>query len=140
MNNLKDSVGAEMRMVQAENSDDDCLSRWFAVDDPFGLHARNAALFVKTVSNYDVKVIVSKKKGRAVNGRSIMNLLTLDIPRGEKFQVIVEGPEAAATLDALDHFFSGEANQSKQGGHPFPVFSMSLAAGLTQQGSALISA
>jgi len=140
MNNAKESVGSEMRMVQAGNSDDSCLSRWFVVDDPFGLHARNAALFVKTVSEYNVKVIVSKKKGRAVNGRSIMNLLTLDIPRGEKFQVIVEGPEAAETLNALDRFFSGEASQSNQGSSPFPVFSMSLDAGLTQHGSALISA
>ncbi len=65
-----------------------------------GLHARAAATFVRALSGLKAEVEVSWE-GRTVNGRSMLDLMTLGAPRGSLLDVRVSGDDAVAALAAL---------------------------------------
>ena len=57
------------------------LSRNLKIVNQYGIHARPAALFVKTASRFDADVFVEKDDNR-VSGKSIMGLMTLEASLG----------------------------------------------------------
>jgi len=65
-----------------------------------GLHARAAAIFVRALSGLNAEVQVSWE-GRTVNGRSMLDLMTLGAPRGSKLEVWISGADAPSALEAL---------------------------------------
>lgn len=65
-----------------------------------GLHARAAAAFIKALQGLDAEVLVSWE-GRTVNGRSILELLTLGAPQGSVLEIHIQGADAAVALAAL---------------------------------------
>ena len=65
-----------------------------------GLHARAAAKFAKTVGAYDAQVTVSKG-GQTVSGLSIMGLMMLAATPGSDVDLIADGPDADAVIEAL---------------------------------------
>ena len=65
-----------------------------------GLHARVAALIVQTLRPFQAQVKVSWD-GRTVNGRSVIELLTLGAPQGSALTVETNGEDAEAALAAL---------------------------------------
>ena len=85
-------------------TDNDTLTRVFEVRNQYGIHARPAALLVKTAGKYDVDVTV-EKDGNSVSGKSIMGLMTLEASRGSKLTVTATGPEATDVLDELQALF-----------------------------------
>ncbi|MCX7590011.1 MAG: HPr family phosphocarrier protein [Kiritimatiellae bacterium] len=66
----------------------------------YGIHARPAALFVKTASRFNADVYVEKDDNR-VSGKSIMGLMTLEASRGTVLTITAEGEDAEEALDAL---------------------------------------
>ena len=71
-----------------------------AIGNQRGLHARAAALFVKTASAFDAEVTVSKD-AETVSGTSIMGLMMLAAGRGSEITLIATGPEAEQAIGAL---------------------------------------
>lgn len=65
-----------------------------------GLHARAAATFVRALSGLSADVQVCWE-GRAVNGRSVLDLMTLGAPQGSVLAIEVRGVDAVAALAAL---------------------------------------
>jgi phosphocarrier protein HPr len=65
-----------------------------------GLHARAAAAFVRALSGLKADVKVSWE-GRTVNGRSMLELMTLGAPCGSVLDVHVSGVDAQTALAAL---------------------------------------
>ena len=65
-----------------------------------GLHARAAAVFVRALSGLRAEVTVSWQD-RTVNGRSMLELMTLGAPRGSVLTIAVSGVDAEAALAAL---------------------------------------
>lgn len=65
-----------------------------------GLHARASAKFVKTASEYESEIHVSKD-GTTVDARSIMGLLMLGAGIGSTIGVKAVGSDAEAALNAL---------------------------------------
>ena len=76
------------------------LEREFVVKNQYGIHARPAALFVKTASRFDSDVYV-EKDGNRVSGKSIMGMMTLEASCGCKLRIIVTGPDAEQALQDL---------------------------------------
>lgn len=68
--------------------------------NPQGLHARAAAIFVKALHGLSAEVQVSWE-GRTVNGRSILDLLTLGAPQGSVLKIHIHGVDATVALAAL---------------------------------------
>lgn len=81
-------------------SDGHVLSAQLTLLNVQGLHARAAATFVRALSGMNAEVQVSWE-GRTVNGRSMLDLMTLGAPCGSVLDIQVSGAEAHAALAAL---------------------------------------
>lgn len=75
--------------------------REFTVLNKLGVHARPAAMFVKTANRFDCDVFV-EKDGEKVNGKSIMGLMMLAAGPGSKLIIYCEGDDCAEALTELD--------------------------------------
>jgi phosphocarrier protein HPr len=81
--------------------DDGGVTREFQVINKLGIHARPAALFVKTANRYRCDVFV-EKDGEKVNGKSIMGLMMLAAGPGSTIKIHAEGHDAAAALADIE--------------------------------------
>ena len=73
------------------------------VIDPVGLHARPATVAVNAASKFTCDVKVSFK-GRTVNMKSIMGVMSLGIPTQSEITITCEGEDeetAAATIEEI---------------------------------------
>ncbi len=66
-----------------------------------GLHARPATVFAETATGYDgdVKVAFGKK---TVNGKSLIALMSLAVPRDGEVSVTVDGESAESIMDSFE--------------------------------------
>jgi phosphotransferase system HPr (HPr) family protein len=73
------------------------------VRNPSGLHARPAALFVRTCGQFGSKITVSNPAGDKgpVDGKSILSVLTLGVSSGTEIEVAAEGEDADAAIAAI---------------------------------------
>jgi phosphocarrier protein HPr len=75
--------------------------RELVVQNKLGIHARPAAMFVKTANRFDCEIFV-EKDGEKVNGKSIMGLMMLAAGPGSKITVSVEGKDGHAALEEIE--------------------------------------
>src|SRR5436309_12097465 len=75
-----------------------------------GIHARPAAMFVKTANRFNCEIFV-EKDGDKVNGKSIMGLMMLAAGPGSKLTVHAHGQDAAQALDELETLISSKFNE-----------------------------
>ena len=80
------------------------LDQEFIVANKSGIHARVAAQIVKVATQFVSDVWIAKGDNK-VNGKSILDIMTLVCPRGSKVQVTVLGPDASEALNALAILF-----------------------------------
>ena len=83
----------------------DDITREFEIGNQYGIHARPAAMIVKTASRYDCE-IAFEKDGSEVSGKSIMGLMTLEAGRGTRLRVIASGEDAEEAMDELEALFA----------------------------------
>ncbi|NPA94126.1 MAG: HPr family phosphocarrier protein [Thermodesulfobacteria bacterium] len=65
-----------------------------------GLHARPASRFAQTASNFQADVWV-EKDGISVDGKSILEVLTVSCPTGSEIVIRAEGPDAQEAVEKL---------------------------------------
>lgn len=82
------------------NNQPTTITREFTVLNKFGIHARPAALFVKTLSRFDSDVTVERDT-MVASGKSIMGLLTLEGYQGAVLKITATGEDASDALDAI---------------------------------------
>ena len=66
-----------------------------------GLHARPAAMFVRTANKHRAEIWV-EKDGEQVNGKSIMGLMMLAAGQGTKLMLSAEGVDAEKAIRELE--------------------------------------
>ena len=77
------------------------LTKELTIINKLGIHARPAALFVKTTSRFACEIFV-EKDGERVNGKSIMGLMMLAAGPGCKILVVANGSDAAQAVTDLE--------------------------------------
>ncbi|HEX4343151.1 MAG TPA: HPr family phosphocarrier protein [Verrucomicrobiae bacterium] len=77
------------------------LTKEFQVLNKLGIHARPAALFVKTANRFQCDIFV-EKDGEKINGKSIMGLMMLAAGPGSKFTVHAQGPDASQAIAEIE--------------------------------------
>jgi phosphocarrier protein HPr len=82
--------------------DTSTLTREFLVSNKLGIHARPAALFVKTANRFTCDIFV-EKDGEKVNGKSIMGLMMLAAGPGSKLVIHAIGPDASKALAEIEN-------------------------------------
>lgn len=81
-----------------------------------GLHARPAALLVKTAQEYDSEIVM-EHDGQIVNAKSIMGILTLGAGQGARITVTAEGHDADMAIRAIEYLFASsffEENSTRE--------------------------
>lgn len=76
------------------------IEREARIVNPLGMHVRPAAEFVKVASRFKSAVEVGKDDV-AVNGKSIMGVMTLAAECGSSLFIKTDGDDAEAAMDAL---------------------------------------
>lgn len=77
------------------------MTRELEILNKQGIHARPAAMFVKTASRFASEIFV-EKDGEKVNGKSIMGILMLAAGPGSKLTVEANGHDADAALNEIE--------------------------------------
>lgn len=72
----------------------------YTIGNRLGLHARAAALLVKTANRFSSEITI-EKDGLEVNGKSIMGILMLAASKGSKITLKAEGKDSAQAIKAL---------------------------------------
>jgi phosphocarrier protein HPr len=77
------------------------MTKDFTVSNKLGIHARPAAMFVKTANRFTCDIFV-EKDGEKVNGKSIMGLMMLAAGPGSTLTVHAQGQDASAALAEIE--------------------------------------
>ena len=75
-------------------------SREVTIVNKLGLHARAAAKLVTTASGFAADIRLRRGE-REVNGKSIMGVMMLAVSQGTTVELLADGEDADAALDAL---------------------------------------
>jgi phosphocarrier protein len=76
------------------------IEREARIVNPLGMHVRPAAEFVKVATRFTSAVEIRKDEV-AVNGKSIMGVMTLAAECGSSLFIKTDGDDAEAAMDAL---------------------------------------
>jgi phosphocarrier protein HPr len=90
----KNTAPAEVRTVERD----------LTITNKFGIHARPAALIVKTVSRFQSDVTI-EKEGMIASGKSIMGLLTVEGYQGSVLKITATGADAEEAVNAVQELF-----------------------------------
>lgn len=80
---------------------DGAVCRDVKILNTHGMHARPAALLIKTANQFESNISI-EKDGTSVSGKSIMGLLTLELYQGSTMRVRAEGPDAEVAIQAIE--------------------------------------
>ncbi|MDZ4741990.1 MAG: HPr family phosphocarrier protein [Verrucomicrobiota bacterium] len=88
-------------MSKTVEKQDNEITKELTILNRMGLHARPAAMFVKTSNSHKCEVWV-EKDGEQVNGKSIMGLMMLAAGYGSKLRVTARGNDADEAIRDLE--------------------------------------
>lgn len=77
------------------------VRRSVEIRNKYGIHARAAAIFVKTAERFESEIRV-EKDGEEVNGKSILSVLMLAAGPGSVITIKAEGPDEEEAVKALE--------------------------------------
>ena len=77
------------------------MTKEVTIVNKLGIHARPAAMFVKTANRFTCDIYV-EKDGEKVNGKSIMGLMMLAAGPGSKLTVHCDGTDAQAAINEIE--------------------------------------
>ena len=83
------------------------VSKKLTVNNKQGLHARPAALFVQIANKFSARITVHSGKD-AVNGKSIMGILTLGAEKGALIVIEAEGDDAQLAIAELEKIVASQ--------------------------------
>ena len=81
------------------------LRKTITIELETGLEARPVAMLVQVASQYDSNIYVECDSKR-VNAKSIMGMMTLDLPVGEKVIVTADGVDEEKAINDIEKYLS----------------------------------
>ena len=76
-----------------------------------GLHARPATRFAEMANKFNSEIFVRTEKKEEVNGKSIIDLLTLGARRGTEILITADGEDKEIALDVLEGLVNDRFNE-----------------------------
>jgi phosphocarrier protein HPr len=89
------------------------VSRTLVVNIPQGIHARPANLIVRRLQSFQAKIEFVKDNHR-VDGKSILELLTLAAEQGTQLEVEATGPDAQQAVDSIVELFTSNFEEPEE--------------------------
>lgn len=88
------------------------IEKTLTIVNKLGLHARAATQLVQLANQFDAKIELVKGDKRA-DASSVLGLMMLESHQGEQVNVIVDGNDAQAALDAITTLIEGKFNEDE---------------------------
>ena len=89
-----------------------CKVKEFIIKNQMGIHARPATQFVSTVAEYESEVHVTNlDSGHVADGRSIISMLMLNVPKGTRIKLEVNGRDQDKLIDVLTSLIQNNFNE-----------------------------
>jgi|694.fasta_scaffold00182_56 phosphocarrier protein HPr len=85
------------------------------VTNPLGLHMRPANMLSRAAAQFE-SLIQIEKDGQAIDGKSIMGILTLGAQQGTQLHLRAVGPDAQQAIDRIAELFDNGFDE----GEPVP--------------------
>jgi phosphotransferase system HPr (HPr) family protein len=108
-------LAVEQRKTTNQSMIESKAVRSVVLTNPQGLHLRPAELFVKRAAQFQSKIEIVKENLR-VDGKSILNIITLVATEGTPLILEATGPDAESAIEALaeliERNFAEEPNQN----------------------------
>lgn len=82
-------------------SNQEAIIKEMTILNKLGLHARPAAMFVRTANRFSCEILV-EKDSESVNGKSIMGLMMLAAGCGSLIRVSAQGEGAQEAISELE--------------------------------------
>ncbi len=80
------------------------------IQNRLGLHARAAALFVRTANLFNSEVTL-EKDGIEVNGKSIMGIMMLAAAKGSDVLIRAQGPDEGQAVEAIKNLIDAKFHE-----------------------------
>jgi phosphocarrier protein len=87
--------------MSAKKADGNVFTKELTILNKLGIHARPAALFVKTANRFACEIFV-EKDGEKINGKSIMGLMMLAAGPGSKLTIHAQGADATQAIAEIE--------------------------------------
>jgi phosphocarrier protein len=87
--------------MSAKKTDGNVFTKELTILNKLGIHARPAALFVKTANRFACEIFV-EKDGEKINGKSIMGLMMLAAGPGSKLIIHAQGDDATQAIAEIE--------------------------------------
>lgn len=85
------------------------VSKTIVVENQVGLHARPATFFIQKSNEFKSSIWIDKE-GRKVNAKSLLGVLSLGITKGTEIEIIADGDDEEAAVDALHALIESNFN------------------------------
>ena len=87
------------------------------IRNPSGLHARPAAMFVKTAAGFASRITLENlDRGTApVDAKSIIAVMSSGVATGHRVRVTADGPDEDAAIETLDAFITSGLGETLPG-------------------------
>lgn len=79
------------------------ISFTHTIADPLGIHARPAALLVKTASAFCSSIILRHGE-REISAKKMIALMSLGLKQNDKIQLSIQGEDEIEAAEELKHF------------------------------------
>jgi phosphocarrier protein HPr len=76
------------------------VQKTITITDNTGIHARPATLLVNKAGSFNSDLTI-EYKGKSVNLKSIMGVMSLGIPKDAEITIKAEGPDEQEAIDAI---------------------------------------
>ncbi|MCK4705457.1 MAG: HPr family phosphocarrier protein [Gammaproteobacteria bacterium] len=88
------------------------VSRDIEIINKLGMHARAAAKFVKLASSFECLIEI-ERKGRRVNGKSIMGVMMLAASKGSQVTIYADGDDAEESIEQLAQLINNRFDEDE---------------------------
>jgi phosphotransferase system HPr (HPr) family protein len=105
-------------MIQAGGNEGagEVIVRHCIITNELGLHLRPAGLLVKTANRYESAITI-EKDGLVADGKSIIQITTLNAAHNSTITIKASGPDARQALDALGALISSNFEEPQNNGN-----------------------
>ena len=89
------------------------LEKKLVIRNKLGLHARPAAMLVKTANRFKSEITIQKGQQK-VNGKSIIGVMMLAAGPGTHLTIRISGPDAVRAMAEIEKLIDGSFRDEKE--------------------------
>lgn len=86
------------------------ITKEVVIKNQVGLHARPATFFIQKANEFKSSIWVEKEE-RRVNAKSLLGVLSLGIVKGTTINIIADGADEDAAIEALSELIDSDFNE-----------------------------